>query len=276
MGQEGWLASFTDALALLGQRVGHVLPRALVAGALLLLGWGLARLLRSWVARGVGRLVRFVGARPIESGLSRVGVERPLGDVLGSLVFWGLLLVFVAAATDVLGLPLLAAWLGTASTYLPRLLLGILILLAGIVGASLARDASRTAARAAGFPREALIGRFVQAVVLTVSLVTALDQVQIDIAFLTTGLLIALGALAASVSLAFALGARTAVSNIIACHYLQQTHRVGHAVRIGAVRGRIVEFTSGAVILEEPGGRVLVPAKEFSENVSFFTSGDER
>lgn len=123
---------------------------------------------------------------------------------------------------------------------------------------------------AAGLAWEGLISRLVQGGVLTAAVVTAVNQLGIDIAFLTAALLIALGALAVSVALAFALGARTAVSNIIACHYLQQTHRVGHVIRIGAVEGRIVEFTRGAVILEGPDGRVLVPAKEFSEGVSFF------
>jgi small-conductance mechanosensitive channel len=121
-----------------------------------------------------------------------------------------------------------------------------------------------------------LLGRLVQGLIVTVALVTALDHVRVDIAFLTATLLIAVGALTGSVALAFALGARTAVSNIIACHYLQQTHRMGQLVRLGSVEGRIVEFTSGAVILEGPDGRVMVPAKVFSESVSFFGPGDER
>jgi hypothetical protein len=44
-------------------------------------------------------------------------------------------------------------------------------------------------------------------------------------------------------------------------------------VRIGAVRGKIVEITATAVILENSDGRVLVPAKEFSEGVSVLTTG---
>jgi hypothetical protein len=75
------------------------------------------------------------------------------GTLLGSVVYWGVLLVFVAAA-DVLGLPLLAAWLGAASSHLPRVLLAVLIVIAGFVGGALARDAARAAARAAGFGRE--------------------------------------------------------------------------------------------------------------------------
>jgi hypothetical protein len=274
MTQVGWWGSLADTLAPLHAWTGGALPRALTAGALLLVGWLLARLLRVWVARGVARLGGLIGARPRDTATRPAGVDP--GTLLGSVVYWGVLLVFVTAATDALGLPLLAAWLSAASNHLPRVLLAVLIVIAGFVGGALARDAVRAAARAAGFAREALLGRLVQGLIVVVALITALDHVRVDIAFLTATLLIAVGALTGSVALAFALGARTAVSNIIACHYLQQTHRMGQLVRLGAVEGRIVEFTSGAVILEGPDGRVLVPAKVFSESVSFFGAGDEQ
>jgi len=106
-----------------------------------------------------------------------------------------------------------------------------------------------------------------------VAVVTAVDQVGIDIRFLTTIILLAVAAGSGSVALAFALGARTAVGNIIACHYLRQTHQVGQIVRIGDVQGRIIEFTSSSVILEGADGRILVPAKTFSEGVSVLLEG---
>lgn len=274
MTQVGWWSPLADTLAPLQAWTGDALPRTLTAAALLLVGWLLARLLRVWVARGVARLGGLLGLRARDAATRPTGVDP--GTLLGSVVYWGVLLVFVAAATDALGLPLLAAWLGAASNHLPRVLLAVLIVIAGFVGGALARDAARAAAHAAGFGREALLGRLVQGLIVVVALITALDHVRVDIAFLTATLLIAVGALTGSVALAFALGATTAVSNIIACHYLQQTHRMGQLVRVGTVEGRIVEFTSGAVVLEGPEGRVLVPAKMFSESVSFLGAGDEQ
>ena len=263
-----WTTALEHALATLAERAGDLLPRALTAGILLLAGWLLARLLRTWTARGLARLGRLVDGRPTQSLLRRVGIERPVAELLGAVVYWGVLLLFVTAATDALGLPLLATWLAAASYHLPRILLAILVLIAGVLLGNLGRDAARAAATAAGIAHDALIGRLVQALVVVIALVTAVDQVGVDIRFLTTIILLAVGAGSGSVALAFALGARTAVANIIACHYLRQTHRLGDVVRVGGVQGRIVEFTSSAVILEGGEGRMLVPAKEFSEGVS--------
>jgi small-conductance mechanosensitive channel len=70
------------------------------------------------------------------------------------------------------------------------------------------------------------------------------------------------------VALAVGLGARSEVSNIIAVHYLSRAYAVGQRVRIGEADGRIVEIGLTGVALETSRGRLHVPAKEFSEQVS--------
>jgi small-conductance mechanosensitive channel len=74
-------------------------------------------------------------------------------------------------------------------------------------------------------------------------------------------------------ALAFGLGARAAVSNIIGAHYLRQTFEIGHVVRFGAIEGTVTAITSTAVIIRIPEGQVIVPAKQFSEEVSVLVTG---
>jgi len=67
--------------------------------------------------------------------------------------------------------------------------------------------------------------------------------------------------------LAFGLGARTAVTNIIAAHYLRQIYRVGHSVKVGDVHGKIVEITNTAVILECTDGRAVVMGRRLRDSI---------
>jgi hypothetical protein len=82
---------------------------------------------------------------------------------------------------------------------------------------------------------------------------------------LTVLLAVVLGAMLGGVALAFGFGARTAVSNIMGSHYLRQVYQVGQTVRLGAIQGEIVAITTTAVVIKAQDGRVVVPAKEFSE-----------
>jgi small-conductance mechanosensitive channel len=200
-------------------------------------------------------------------------MERGVSDVISSILFWVVLLLFVTAATEALGLPVLATWLAGVSYYLPRVLVAVLIIFAGLLAGNLARDAVIGAAGAARLAYGSFLGKAVQSVILLIAVVTGVDQLGIESRFLTATITIVIAAIIGGVALAFGLGSRTAVSNIIAAHYLRQIYRVGHTVKVGNVHGKIVEITATAVIIESSDGRVLVPAKEFSEGVSVLLTG---
>jgi len=74
-------------------------------------------------------------------------------------------------------------------------------------------------------------------------------------------------------SIAFSLGARVYVSNLIGAHYLSREYRAGERVRVGGQEGVILEITPVAVVLETPEGRLTVPARLFSEEATLLLAG---
>lgn len=272
MEYEQWAEALDRSFDLFVVRSSEHLPNILGAILLVLGGWLLARLLRAAIVRLSGRLDGFVQNRSRDTFLRRLGVERPASTVLGGIAFWLVFLLFFTAATETLGLPVLATWLSGVSFYLPRILVAVLIVLAGLLAGNMARDAIAATASAAGLAYAELLGRAVYVIVLLVALVTAVDQLGIESRFLTLTITIVIAALIGGAALAFGLGSRTTVSNIIAAHYLRQSYRVGHFVRIGSQQGRIAEITPTAVILENAEGRVMVPAKDFSEVASILVT----
>jgi len=55
---------------------------------------------------------------------------------------------------------------------------------------------------------------------------------------------------------------------MVACHYLSRTYRVGHVLKIGPHKGRIVAILPTAVLLATAEGRVMIPAAEFAKGAS--------
>jgi len=265
---QSWTQALNQAMQLLVQKTSGHVPNILGAIALLIGGWILARILRFACVRLIGGLDGLLRRHGMERLLIRIGLARPASELIGSILYWLVLLVFFTAATEILGLPVVATWLGGVSTYLPRILVAILMLLGGFLAGSLARDAVASAAAAAGIAYSVLLGRVVYAAIVLVAVVTGIDQIGIESRFLTMTIAIVIGSLVGAAALAFGLGARTAVSNIIASHYLRQIYREGHTVRIGEAQGKISEITNTVVILENSNERLVVPAKEFSEKMS--------
>lgn len=267
-----WIDSLDKSFSLFLQRVGEHLPNFVGAVLLILGGWLLAQLLRAAIVRLSSGFDRLMDRHGTSDYLRRLGVERPASGLIGGIVFWLVLLVFLTAATETLGLPVLASGLSGVSYYLPRLLIAALIVLAGLLAASVARDAVTAAASATGLAYAELLGRTVYGIILLVAIVTAVDQIGVESRFLTLTLAIVIAAMIGGVALAFGLGSRTTVCNIIAAHYLRQNYRIGNTVKIGSAQGTIVEITPTAVILDGAEGRVMVPAKDFSESISILVT----
>jgi small-conductance mechanosensitive channel len=267
-----WLAALGRSFGEVAARVQLYLPSVLGAVGLLVLGWLVGRLLRAWAVRLVALIERRLERYSVRVAPTRVGVDRSAGEVVGAFVFWAVFVIFMGAATDALGLPVLATWLSGLSQFLPRLLLAALIVLAGVLAGALARDALTATTHASGVLFGPAIARGTQVAIVTAAAITAVDQVGIDSRFLTGAIMVALAAFLGGSALAFGLGARTAESNIIAVHYIRQAYQIGQRVRLGTQEGTIQAITATAVVLDTPQGRVMVPAKAFGERTSTLLS----
>ena len=246
--------------------------KLLSAAALLLLGWLLALLLRAVVARLFRALRRIVPERLLRHGLPRPGIERGLSDIIGVIVFWAVVTFFIAAAANVLGVPVLGALTAAIATYFPRLFGAALLLVGGILIGNLARNAASAAAGAAGSPFAVPIGQIVRAAILTAAALLAMAELGIDITLLTAVLSVVLLAVLGAFALAFGLGARDAVSNIIGAHYARRTFEVGRHVRIAGIEGTIAAITATAVIVQSVDGQVVIPAKVFNATMAVLTT----
>ncbi len=270
-----WFDAIATAVQTVIGRISERLPAILGAAALLLVGWLLARVVRAVLLRLLTRALERLGQRRLLAADDRLGLRRSLPPIAAGVAFWGILVVFGVAAVDTLGLSVLGELLGSLARYLPQVLAAVLIAFVGFAVASLVHDVVASATEAAALPYGRTLARAAQAAVLVLALVMAADQAGLDSTFLMISLPVALAALLGGAALAFGLGSRTAVSNIIAAYHLLELYEVGQRVRIAGFEGRIVEVTSTAVILDTPDGRVVVPAKLFSEQISVMVEGGQ-
>ncbi len=143
-----------------------------------------------------------------------------------------------------------------------------MILLAGLVLGNLAQSVVTRAGSTANLAYADAAGRAAKAGIVLLAGVVALDQIGIDSTLLILITAIVIGVVLGGLALAFGLGARGVVSNIIASHYMNQAYRVGQRIRVGDVEGRIDEIQPAYLVIDGVEGRVLVPARQLVEKVS--------
>jgi small-conductance mechanosensitive channel len=243
------------------------LPRVIAAVLVLVVGWLLARVLSHLLVRAISQLDELWHRLISKRGLAPVQSHHPPTRVVGELVFWLLMFVFVTLAGEVLGLDIFGTWLKEVFAYLLYAAAGLLIVLVGYVVSSLARDLILSAAESANMSHGDLLARTAQIIILFIAIILGIDQIGIDILFLSVIAGIILASMLGGMALAFGLGARTHVSNIIAANQLRQIYQVGDKIRIADIEGRVLDIMTSRVIVETESGNVDVPAKLFDEAV---------
>lgn len=263
-----WMSEFSNSAArLFGQFIEFV-PDLIGALLLILVGWLVARLVRSAGMRMALWFNSFVERMIGRERGHYLRLSTAATQLIGNITFWVIVLLFVTAATRVLGLLVFSNWLDQVVGYLPTLLAGGLIILVGVVISALVRDLTAATVASAGVAYGDLFGRSAQAIVLMTALIIGINQVGIDVTLLVTLMSILFAAVCVSFALAFAFGARSFVSNLIGAHYLQQYYQPGQLARLGDIEGEILELTPTSVIIASDSGRVTVPAKIFNESAT--------
>jgi hypothetical protein len=244
------------------ERVVQQLPALLGAVLLVVVGWMIARILRAIALRAL-RLLGVVLARILSTD-DRRHVDRSAG-VLATCLYWVVLLVFVTAATRVLGLEMFAAWLSRLLDYLPTLLAGVLIVAGGWVISRFAGDLVLATAVRVEPAQRAILARASQAMILTAAMLVGADQVGIKVTFLVILVAAVAVAVVGGVTLSVSLGARGYVANLIGAHSLRQGFEVGERIRVAGFEGRILEITATALVVETEDGRVTLPGRLYHD-----------
>jgi len=246
------------------------LPRVLLALIVLIIGWLVARLMRYLVVKAIARLDQ-VWQRVIHKrGLEPINSEHRQQPtrIVGMLTFWLLLLIFVTLAAEILGFNVFSLWLVQIFAYLPLAAAGIFIVLIGYVISSLARDLMMSAALSAGLAHGDLLARTTQIMILFIAIILGIDQIGIDIMFVTVIAGIILATLLGGIAIAFGLGSRVHVSNIIAANEIKNIYRIGDKIRIDETVGKIIDITVSQIVIETEEGISSIPAKLFDEQVT--------
>lgn len=234
-----------------------------VAVLILLVGLVAAAVFGRFARRMVARSARWIGS--LQPGAMSLPHFDRVEKAVGRAVYWLVVVCAVMAATETLGLPVVTAWLSGVATFLPRVAVAILIVALGTVAARVTRHLVTSTAGAANVTSAERLGRVTELALLLGTALVAIEQLGIEISFLKATLLILMGGLLTGAALAFGLGGRDLVANILSAHYVQRLYQVGQVVQIDGVEGRIVRIAETSVILECPEGDVSIPARRFAD-----------
>ncbi len=257
-----------ETLAEISQQLLHYAPQFIGAAILLLFGWAIASAFALSAQKLVQGLdVLYARVDKSERAASK-SVTHSYAKIARKLVFWTVMLFFFAVATNILGWDFFASWFQEIFLYLPGIITGLVVILGGFLLSNLAKSAIISAAHRAGIQQSLVMAKVVQIAIIFSAIIIGVEQIGLNIGFLSNIIVVVIAVTLAGVVLAFSLGARTLVANIIAAQYVRRHCEPGDSLHIAQTEGEIIEIAQASIVIETEQGQSIIPAKLFHEQIS--------
>ena len=240
--------SFTSAFS----QVIDLAPKVLAAVVVLAVGYVVAKL----VANAVSTLSEKLGLhRAAErSGLSKsmeqAGITRTVPQIVGTIMFWLLLSVFLVASFDILDLPGVTGAIEKVVAYIPKVLVATVLIVIGLLLAAFLRGVIATSADRVGVSYAQQLASGCYYILALMTFIAAFEQLEITFELLNYAILIAFGAIALALGLSFGLGGREVMAGILCGYYLRQRVQAGDRVSVAGYQGTVREVGPVSTIVE--------------------------
>jgi len=192
------------------------LPRVLATLSIIVAGWVLALAL-GWLTRKFLGWVRFdaLAERTGAAELLRKAELPPAHRLAGSVVFWVVFLGFLISGIDALGFRGVEGLMVDFVRFIPRLVVGLVVFVAGLLVANFVWRATLIAAVNAKLSSARLVAGAVRVLLIVLTATMALEQIGVARTVVLTAFAIAFGAIMLAAAIAFGIAGGAIARRII-------------------------------------------------------------
>lgn len=215
---QSWGGAFNESLMNLWYGFISFVPSLLGAIILFIIGWVVGSIIGKAISQvinalKVDKLFESAGASDL---MNRAGLKLNVGGFIGGIVKWFIIIVFLMASLEIMGLTQVNDFLREAVLfYLPKVVIASLVLVIATVIASTMQKIVESSAKAANVRGANMIGSVTRYAIWIFAFIIALSELGIATAFMQILFTGFVAALAIALGLAFGLGGKEAASRAV-------------------------------------------------------------
>jgi len=214
---QDWTSVIVSSLQ--GLWVGTIGVIGNLIGALIVLIIGLV------IASGLGALVeKIVEVIKLDKALAGIGVEEYFhragislnsGKFFGKLVYWFFVIVFLLAASDILGFYSLSGFLHETLLYVPNVIVAVLIMLAAVIVANFLKKLVSASVKGAKLHASKFLGSLTWWAVVIFGFFASLTQLGVAVSIINALVTGFVAMLALAGGIAFGLGGKEYAASLV-------------------------------------------------------------
>lgn len=245
---------------------------ALVVVAVLAIGLVLAYIAKFLVSSLIRKLDFLFSSVAADDDFRREKVKNNYARILGGITFAIIFLLTLEVCSYIIGWKLFTVWVDKLSSFLPRVISSLLIILSGFLIGNIVGGFVEKTGYSFDVVHIKIIAQLSKFIIILTLFLVGIEQLGVNIGFLTTFIAIVTGVLLSGITIAFSLGAKTFVANVIGAQSVRKQCRIGDIIEINSIRGQILDVTKTEILLDTATGKAVIPAKFFNEQISIVSN----
>jgi small-conductance mechanosensitive channel len=238
------------------------LPNLIGALLILILGVVVAMIFKkisATILRRVG-LDRISSKAGVSDVMQDAGMVKRPSVFAGKIIFWMVLFVFLVPAANMLGLTELVNLFKSFISFLPKIITALVIIIFGMMFAQFLRRIIMEKPATIGSNSAKTLGNLVYGIMVTVVVLVALEQLDIETVLLHNIIILVVGGIMLVLAISVGLGSRDVSHNLLTGIYAREQFQKGDVIEIDGVRGVINEVgTLSTIITIDDEEQLSVP-----------------
>mgnify|MGYP001289288556 CR=1 FL=1 len=244
------------------------IPRFITAAIILIIGFIIAKMVMKIVSKAIEKsgINKFGEQLNNIDILAKNNINIKISTVLGKILYYCILLIFIMTAVGALDMPVLADLIQNFIIFVPNLIAAFIILLGGLLLADTLKNIVHATCKSLGMPSANIIASFVFYFIFVNVIIVALSQAKINTEFFAQNIsiIIAGGVLAFSIGYGFA--SKDLVASFLASYYTKDKLNVGDKVTLNGVTGTISNVDKSSVTIRSDNKSVIIPLNKILQH----------
>ena len=263
-----WKDLIIQSLTSMGEKIMTTIPNIIGAIIVLVLGWIITKI----VVYLLKRVFKFAKIDLLSEKINdlklfgKSEISIPITKAIMVFVKWIMFLVFLIIAADIMNWTIVSQEIGNLLRYLPKLFSAIALFMIGIYIARFVKKAIQGFYESFDLAGSKIISSIVFYIIAIIITITALNQADIDTTVVTNNVTIILGAFLLAISIAFGLGSKEVVGDLLRTFYTRKNYELGDHIKLEGIEGTVEAIDNISMTLSTTKGKLILPIKDVVES----------
>lgn len=239
----------------------NAVPRVATAIFIIIVGIIISKIVAGIIRRLLEKLqIDKLGEKLEEIDLvQQSNVKIKISQIISKFIYYILLLFFMIAGAEALGMPAISQLVSDIINFIPNLIVAIIMIVLGLLIAEALKNIVHTALKSLGIPSASMIASFVFYFILITVFVSALRQAAIETKFLETNLSILIAGVVFAFAIGYGLASKDILKNFLSSFYNKGRIKLGDKISIGEITGEITNIDNTTVTIQSNDRRIIYP-----------------